>query len=270
MAKKIKKRTKKRINEPVFDKYRFWARSTFAQYAPCVGFIESVAADGQLGVGTCFHVGEGVFVTARHVIEGRRIQTIGFDDWHPLWTPDGADLAARKTPTHGVVSVVAGPHFHPNSKVDVACFKVNPFPEKYIALGGHLDGYLGRFELVLYRTLVLGYPPIPFADRPVLVASVGEVNALVDKYVGGHPHFIVSTVARGGFSGGPAMVAYNEDNEKGGTAALGLITESLGHGERDPELGYMAVLTVEPIYDCLKAHGLLPECQVIEGLGMEG
>lgn len=246
------------------DAYRYWSRTQFARFRGCVAFVETIDAQGDIGIGTCFHVGDGVFVTARHVIEGRTIRMIGFDDF-------GANQDLVSTPkdwrelTHGSVSIKSGPHFHDDPKVDVACFKVWPFPDKYIPLGGHLDDYLGQYELVLYRTLVLGYPPIPFTDRPVLVASVGEINALVDKYTGGHPYFIVSTIARGGFSGGPALVAYNEDNKDSGTAALGLITESLTANGQNAELGYMAVLTVEPIYACLERHSLLPACQSLEG-----
>ena len=124
-----------------------------------------------------------------------------------------------------------------------------------------MNNWLGQYELVLHQVLLLGYPPIPFSDHPVLVASAGEVNALIEKYTGGHPHFIVSSMARGGFSGGPALVAYNEADEQTGTAALGLVTESLNRNDQVTELGYTAVLTVEPIYDCLEKHGLLPTCQ---------
>lgn len=42
----------------------------------------------------------------------------------------------------------------------------------------------------------MGYPPIPFSAEPVLVAGLGEINATIDKYVGKHPQFIISTMAR--------------------------------------------------------------------------
>jgi hypothetical protein len=59
--------------------------------------------------------------------------------------------------------------------------------------------------------------------------------------------------AKGGFSGG---VAISE-----GGQVLGLITESLlAHGQ-PVELGYLAVITVEPIYVCLADHKLLPLTQ---------
>lgn len=60
-------------------------------------------------------------------------------------------------------------------------------------------------ELVLSKVLPMGYPPIPFSQQAVLLASEGEVNAVVDKYSGRHPHFIISCPARGGFSGAPVL-----------------------------------------------------------------
>lgn len=244
-------------------KQQHWARQQFSLYRGCVAFIETKNSEGILSIGSCFHVGEGVFVTARHVIEGRTIENIGFDDGitnlQLIEKPE--DWGVK---SHGSVSLVKGPYFHDDNSIDVACFKAKPYPKNYIPLGGHLDDWLGQYELVLYSTLILGYPPIPFSDRPVLVASVGEVNALIDKYTGGHPHFIISSMARGGFSGGPALVAYNEDNIKSGTAALGLITESLTSNNQDTELGYTSVLTVEPIYHCLEKNSLLPHFQSLD------
>lgn len=108
----------------------------------------------------------------------------------------------------------------------------------------------------------MGYPPIPMSTRPFLFATVGEVNALVDLYGGTtHPHFLVSSMARGGLSGAPALIAYDELNQEGGTAALGLVTESLVQSDHAVESGYMAVLTVEPIYTCLDAHSMVPAAQ---------
>jgi hypothetical protein len=237
-----------------------WARTQFHNYRGCVAFIETADSHGDVGIGTCFHVGDGVFVTARHVIDGRKITEIGFDDgYSTLALVEKPEHWGKKA--HGSVNILSGPHFHQDSSIDVACFKCEPYPKQWIPLGGHLDDWMGQYELVLHPVLLLGYPPIPFSDRPALVASAGEVNALIDKYTGGHPHFIVSTMARGGFSGGPALVAYNEDNESSGTAALGLVTESLAKNDQAAELGYTAILTVEPIYDCLDHYGLLPPSQ---------
>jgi len=248
----------------VLDAFRLWARTQFSRYSGAVAFVETEDAKGDKHIGSCFHVGDGVFVTARHVVDGMKVTTIGFD--HDGVSDHLLSTTYPDKQTHGLVSMTDGPKFHADSQVDVACFKIAPYPEVYIPLGGHFDEYLTQYELVLYRTLVLGYPPIPLANKPALVASAGEVNALIEPYGGcRHPHFLVSTIARGGFSGGPALVAYNEDNSQGGTALLGLVTQSLVINNCAPELGYMAVLTVQPIYDCLQQHDMLP---VFQELGL--
>jgi hypothetical protein len=241
--------------------YRSWARTQFAAYSGCVALIESTdIKDASLDVGSCFHVGDGVFITARHVVENRIITNIEFDDAEVRQEllRDPVNWGRQR---HGHVNVVTGPHFHPDPKVDVACFSVRPFPKTYIPIGGHMDNLLGQYELVLCRTLILGYPRVPFTKSSTLIASVGEINALVDPLDGGHPHFVISTMARGGFSGGPALVAYNEQNAATGTALLGVVTQSFTKDKEVAEQGYMAVLTVEPIYTCLEEHGLLPPSQ---------
>jgi hypothetical protein len=244
--------------------FRFWAREQFSTYRGSVGYIESLGDSGEPQRGTCFHVGEGVFVTARHVVENRTITEVGFDD-NTVTQELLRDPKHWGQQRHGRVNIIAGPFFHPNPDCDVACFRIEPYPKVWIPLGGHLDDYLGQYELVLYRTLVLGYPPIPLVAKPTLVASLGEVNALVDLYVGSkHPHFIISTMARGGFSGAPALVAYNEENTNGGTAVLGLVTQALTTKDQTPEQGYLAVLTVEPIYTCLEQNNMLPKDQRYE------
>jgi hypothetical protein len=42
-------------------------------------------------------------------------------------------------------------------------------------------------------------------------------------------------------------------------SALGLVTESLTTSGQPAELGYHAVLTVEPIYNCLFQHDVMPQ-----------
>jgi hypothetical protein len=112
---------------------------------------------------------------------------------------------------------------------------------------------LGQGDFVLTEAIVLGYPPIPMTVTPHLVAARAEVNAQVDIRGQQHVHFILSAMPRGGFSGGLAIAEYG--------FALGVITSSLLTNHKDSELGFFAVLTVEPIYNCLAAHKLLPQCQ---------
>jgi hypothetical protein len=117
---------------------------------------------------------------------------------------------------------------------------------------------MGQYELVLYLTLVLGYPLVQLTNKPLLVASFGEVNALAELRAAPHPHLRVSSTARGGSSGRPAPVAYDETNADGGTAAFGVVTQALCKNGEPEQLGYMAMLTVEPVYDMLEQHGIVP------------
>lgn len=223
-------------------------RKVYETFAAGVAFVAVRDAQGNESIGSAFHVGEGVFVTARHVVDGMKIMSLAttVDSTRPIAGQDGAHEIVHHRASG---RVVRGPFFHPNDSVDVAALIVEGIDAPTISLGGHLDDWLEN-EFVLWPALILGYPPIPFSKKPLLIAAIGEVNAVVDKYTGGHPHFVLSTMARGGFSGGPALTEHG--------LALGLVTEALGRGDQPAELGYLAVLSVEPIYVCLAHHKIMP------------
>jgi hypothetical protein len=104
----------------------------------------------------------------------------------------------------------------------------------------------------------MGYPPIPFGRGPQLVTATAEIHTVLDKRKEKHPHFIVSATARGGFSGSLVMTGIE--------SALGVTTESLVHDNAPVELGYFAVLSVEPVYVCLEHHHVLPRVQDLDGI----
>lgn len=237
--------------------YTEWGKRNFSYYSRAVAYVAVTDQDGNEFNGTAFHVGNGVFVTARHVVENMTIKEIGIDGGiNPFKGLEGPYLAT--------LNLASGPFLHQDPAVDLACFAVSNPPAEELPLGGHLDCHLSRHELLLHRTLVLGYPPIPVTNQPHLIACLGEINGLIETRYGKHPSFIVSSTARGGFSGGPVLVAYDEQNMITGTAVLGIVTESLVWNGKGEESGYMAVTSVEPIYDCLEQHGLLPESQKLE------
>src|ERR1700761_828796 len=192
----------------------------FDEYKEALVYIEVRANNGDVSIGSGFHLGEGVIITARHVIEDKKIISL----------PKG-------------IKVESGPFFHDNEAVDLAAFIINKKDMIYIPLGGHLDDWINDDDFLLAQTIIMGYPPIPFSSTPLLVAATAEINAIVDRYNGPHPHFIISEMPRGRFSGGPCLIEWG--------ACLGVIVQSFGKNYEPVELGFMAVITVEPIFEFL-------------------
>jgi S1-C subfamily serine protease len=216
------------------------SRQLFGRFRSSVLYVATRRQNGEERIGSCFHVGEGVFVTARHVVEGNRVVEVGVD---------GVALSGSCTVERVCV--------HPDPSIDVAALVIrttDALPPT-LQLGTHLDKELASREsdAILQPVVVMGYPPVPFADRPILVAASAEINGVVYRYNGRHPTFIISAMPRGGFSGGPAVL---EDGD-----VLGVITEALLRDDSPPELGFFAVMTVEPIYDCLRQNNILPPGQ---------
>lgn len=243
------------------------AREIFKDYAAALAYVEVESPDGDLGIGTAFHVGEGVFVTARHVVEGKKIVEVGSTEALDvkLTGTESANATSflhvdgESIPVHrvdnGAMQIKSGPYFHSDTRVDVAIFQVHFIDSRtpVIPLGSYLDDWLGASDFILTEAVILGYPPIPMTRAPALVGARAEVSAQVDLYDTPHVHFVLSATARGGFSGGVAFSEYG--------FALGMVTRSLLVGDGAIESGYMAVLAVEPIYECLAWYRMLPDCQ---------
>lgn len=203
----------------------------------CIVRITVGLPSGDLSTGTGFHIGNGYLVTARHLVdESNTIHEVvgdrGFTEIavRRIILPDDPtiDLAILET------------DFSLEHYMTKVFFNPKPSWEKtdIIELGGHLDDWLGD-ELVLTKAMLVGYPPIPRSNRPVEVAVEVEVNAIIDRYDGPHPYFIVSSIPRGGFSGGPVISEYG--------FLLGVLIESLFWGGQSQETGFAAVISIEPL-----------------------
>ncbi|WP_050523532.1 S1 family peptidase [Pseudorhodobacter wandonensis] len=234
--------------KPERERANLFAKELYTDFSAAILPLVVKDKNGDHGIGSAFHVGDGSFVTARHVMEGKAECSVEIDSYrHHRWLrqtvhfqkPDRFELVALQ------------PLFHPDSKKDVAVFSVPSLSDlPGIPLGGHLDDWINDEQFVLNEVLVLGFPPIPLAKSNILVTSRGQINAVVDLTVAEHVHFIVSTMARGGFSGGVVLSEWG--------VAMGMVTSSLLKNDMPEELGYLTVLSVEPILECLGAHMLLP------------
>jgi hypothetical protein len=244
LKKSDKKRLQKRSSRHLYD-----------AFARGVRYLLVIDSNGDHHIGTCFHIGDGVFITARHVVENCQIKALGGISHKTLYfgakqTEIDRSLIKERFDDLWKASTFKGPYFHPDDKIDIAAFVVADIDLPILPLGGHLDDWLDHY-FILTSLVIFGYPPIPFSIEPTLIVSKCEVNAIIDKYTGGHPYFIVSAMARGGFSGGPAI---SEDGY-----VLGVITESLIVENQPAELGYLAVLSVEGIYVCISHHRIVPK-----------
>jgi hypothetical protein len=231
----------------------FALRDLFGQYAGAMAYVAVRSENGDEAIGSAFHVGDGVFVTARHVVEHRAITEVATTSRAEVVIETASVVRAVSSVTTyqvepRVLTVVAGPFFHADRSVDVAVFRVGGLDDRTprVPLGSHFDSDIEDHTFVLSEALVLGYPPIPNTNVPRLLAARAEVNAVIDTRHTPYAQFVISAIARGGFSGGLVLSEYGH--------ALGMVTESQVTNAVPPELGFMTVLSVEPIYGCIAPH----------------
>lgn len=224
-------------------------RDAYNDYSVAMVRITISTPDGDLATGSGFHLGNGVIATARHVLDRGPIKEIVSEYL-------GHQLTVKRI------------HFHRDPKVDLAVAETDldltHYLEKVsfhgddrrnlaktdrIPVGEHLNDWIGS-EFVLSRVLVMGYPRVPRWTDVGLVAVVGEVNAVIDRYDIPHPHFVLSYIPRGGFSGGPVFSEWG--------FLLGVVTASLVEGDQDTQNGFGVAVSVEPLIELLAEAGLRP------------
>lgn len=250
------------------------ARKLAHQFGAAVAYVAVRTRDGDASIGTAFHIGERVFLTARHVVENNLIEEIRIvkpvgvpsrefmpglpDATYTRWDATVAQVLGRPPlykQSLEPLAIAEGPFFPDDHRVDVAAFRVEAVHDAVptVKLGMHWDDWVYRREWELEQAVLLGYPPIPMSNAPELVAARAEVHTFVVPRHCPFIHFILSATPRGGFSGGPAIME--------GGYALGMITSGFVENNAPPELGFQAVISIEPIRAFLESVSILPACQ---------
>lgn len=243
-------------------------------FKQAVGAIEVWNDEGQ-GMGTGFHIGQGYVITAAHVLAGASRATLSFHDFIDRALPETPIeefdrfqdyLDVRRSPEEidlpqviyhdrgADIALFRSPVFAAN---DIEKFKAGrmPTPEHAydrIHLGPPLEDQTDD-DLLMLQGVVLGYPPIPFSAKPVLVAHEFRISAVIDRYDTGSPAFILSGMPRGGFSGAPVIAQ--------GGWFLGVVTEALSSQTLADPLAfpYFQTIAPDPVLEILFQAGIRPE-----------
>jgi S1-C subfamily serine protease len=190
---------------------------------------------GEHASATAFHIGDGIFVTARHVAD---------------------ELVDRRLSTsNGLVEPYHQVDFT-DQDIDVALLLVDPTDldpaqrDVYVAVPLALNELVDR-SCMLERVLVMGYPRVPMSASAELVAATGEIIAIVDTIVPRNgPSIVISQLPRGGLSGSPVLDASGN--------LQGVVVDSLSDADLPYELGYTAAITVESILRLLVGINHMP------------
>jgi len=232
--------------------------------ALCCAAVVVRLPNGDEAIGTAFHVGEGVYLTARHVLENNELLSLIPYDRNWLFRDELTVEASTGGLLNGEIPMwsirhsnphlARGPFFHEDARVDVAAFVAGGIDPNTpsMALGFHYDDWISDRDWLLTTGTVFGYPRVPTASGAIQLAATVEVNGVVDTYRDRYVRFVVSGPPRGGFSGGPVY------HSRG--FVLGIIIESLENLGR-PEPGFLTVLSIEALHEVLEQHDLTPKCQ---------
>jgi hypothetical protein len=117
---------------------RYTAKELYRRYAASLVPVISIDEKGDQGIGSAFHVGDGSFVTARHVVEGMASCHVEVDRLRLRGVPGFEDIFDRE-----VAPISIDPKLHPNGDKDVAVFSVPSLSGlPAIQLGRHLDDWI--------------------------------------------------------------------------------------------------------------------------------
>ncbi|WP_339514411.1 S1 family peptidase [Pseudomonas sp. RL_15y_Pfl2_60] len=225
-------------------------REVYLKASGAIAHVIVETKDGDESIGTAFHIGDGYFVTAKHVLEGNRLQEISITqplstntDYHNNHLFDEIRPRSLK---------VVGDPILADGDVDVAIIRVDEAANiPAIKLSSTDDIYLSEDITLLSPVVCVGYPPIPLTTHPFQVAVEGKINALVHVRGSKYLTYVISATSRGGFSGGPLI------DESG--LVIGVVTASLVKNNQPAEIGFFTCLSISAAASLALQSGWSPD-----------
>ena len=225
-------------------------REIYERYAGSVAYISVETQSGDKATGTCFHIGEGLYLTAKHVIRQNGVD-------HKVLKIANTKAGVRSIPGGGHLKnyelweteIYPKIFLHSDERYDIAVLRIDASYCPPIILAGIMADKFGN-DLIMAPTVVMGFPQVFCSNDAVLVCAKGEVNAFIESYLHKQRMYIISCLARGGFSGGPVILPPFH--------CIGVVTDSLSNATLPAELGYMAVTGCLPIYELLDQNKIMP------------
>lgn len=136
-------------------------------------------------IGSGSFIGRNIIVTCKHVVDELLLEKLVIED----------ESGKRYT----IKNILR----HPGDNVDLVKIITK---EDFDFFPYEIETNVRLIESVI----IFGYPPIPLASKPFLIANLGEVSSEVDNYLDGTDCIILSSITRPGNSGGPVINEYGK------------------------------------------------------------
>lgn len=226
-------------------------QAIYHQCRRSIAYVTVESSNGSESIGTAFHIGQGYFVTAKHVVDNNQvIEVVITQPNNKIMEYHALPLSEDERPR--VLKVDLSPVLAESEVDDVAVFRVEHYEGlPSIQLSSIHDIYQSEDMALLSNVLCIGYPPIPLTNHPFQVVVDATVSALITIRGSNYLSYIVSATARGGFSGGPIINAEGK--------AIGLVTESLVRDSNAAETGFMACLSISAAAELALKCGWNPD-----------
>lgn len=204
---------------------------------------------------TAFHVGDGILVTAKHNVDHdgtfKLIDKNGKEFQHSqkFLAPGKTDIAVLKTNFQSPGATVS--MYTLPTKTEPASLIHERRPSKFIKLNSKLNRAQLMKAYLLEDVYLFGFPPVPMTVSNHLISVKAQVNSIVLSSQSDWPLLVISSVPRGGFSGGPVM---DQDG-----SLIGICIEALYEQSEPSFSGFTAAICIEPLLNLMKENDLRPE-----------